>query len=243
MLDLRDPAAPAEEPISTTTPCSWRSPRPDHTRIAAFARRRPPGREPACHVVGDVHRSSSAGHPPRSDLRLEPDARAGRRTRRSVTSPQLGGSRRPASPAAAALDRTAHRRGARDLRRRPETLRRGSTRGRRSPASQPRFRAEGIRLGRIRFRRRPRRREVKLGAISNDGPVDEEAAFARDLAAKRAGPRSHRQAPGHAPPAAASARTSAPRADARRRATARPAHRDHDRPRSRGGRDHLFRDG
>jgi phosphatidate cytidylyltransferase len=54
--------------------------------------------------------------------------------------------------------------------------------------AQPRFRAEGSDWSESDFADDLSGEQVKLGALSNEGPVDEDAAFARDLAARR-GPR------------------------------------------------------
>jgi phosphatidate cytidylyltransferase len=51
--------------------------------------------------------------------------------------------------------------------------------------SQPRFRAEGSDWSESDFADDLTGENENLGALSNSGPVDEEAAFARDLAAKR----------------------------------------------------------
>jgi phosphatidate cytidylyltransferase len=51
--------------------------------------------------------------------------------------------------------------------------------------SQPRFRSEGSDWSESDFADDLSGENVSLGAIGNTGPVDEEAAFARDLAAKR----------------------------------------------------------
>ena len=57
------------------------------------------------------------------------------------------------------------------------------------PGSQPRFRAEGSDWAESDFSDDLSGEHVKLGALSNEGPVDEEAEFARDLAERRRGPR------------------------------------------------------
>ena len=66
--------------------------------------------------------------------------------------------------------------------------------------SQPRFRAEGNDWSESDFASDLSGENENIGALSNAGPVDEEAAFARDLAAKR-GPkdRSTRTAPRRPP--------------------------------------------
>ena len=55
--------------------------------------------------------------------------------------------------------------------------------------AQPRFRAEGSDWKASDFSEDLSGEHAQLGALSNEGPVDEEASFARDLAAKRRGPR------------------------------------------------------
>ena len=55
--------------------------------------------------------------------------------------------------------------------------------------SQPRFRAEGSDWAESDFADDLSDDDNKLGALSNEGPVDEEAAFARDLAERRRPPR------------------------------------------------------
>lgn len=56
-------------------------------------------------------------------------------------------------------------------------------------ASAPRFRAEGNDWDDSDFSEDLSGEHVKLGALSNEGPIDEEAQFARDLAERRRGPR------------------------------------------------------
>jgi phosphatidate cytidylyltransferase len=55
--------------------------------------------------------------------------------------------------------------------------------------AQPRFRAEGSDWAASDFADDLSGEHEKLGALSNDGPVDEEESFARDLAARRRRPR------------------------------------------------------
>jgi phosphatidate cytidylyltransferase len=55
--------------------------------------------------------------------------------------------------------------------------------------AQPRFRADGADWAESDFADDLSGEQVKLGALSNDGPVDEDAAFERDLAERRQGPR------------------------------------------------------
>jgi phosphatidate cytidylyltransferase len=70
--------------------------------------------------------------------------------------------------------------------------------------SQPRFRSEGSDWSESDFADDLSGEHVSLGALSNAGPVDEEAAFARDLAAKRErGPRTATRRPPRARPAPA----------------------------------------
>lgn len=55
--------------------------------------------------------------------------------------------------------------------------------------AQPRFRAEESDWAASDYAEELSGEHQKLGALSNEGPVDEEASFARDLAARRRGPR------------------------------------------------------
>ncbi len=66
------------------------------------------------------------------------------------------------------------------------------------PGSSPRFRAEGNDWDDSDFSDDLSGEHVKLGALSNEGPIDEEAEFARDLAERRRGPRDRATRP--APP-------------------------------------------
>jgi phosphatidate cytidylyltransferase len=61
--------------------------------------------------------------------------------------------------------------------------------------AQPRFRAAGSDWAASDFAEDLSGEHEKLGALSNAGPVDEEASFARDLAAKRRGPRTRTDSP------------------------------------------------
>ena len=125
--------------------------------------------------------------------------------------------------------------------------RRGSTRGPRSPAAQPRFRAEGSDWAEADFAddltRRARERSARS---SNDGPGRRGSGVrARRSPSAAAGPpRADARTPAPRRRAGA-ARRSAPRPDADRRALGaggrpRPPDRDHDRPRGRGRRAHLL---
>jgi phosphatidate cytidylyltransferase len=69
--------------------------------------------------------------------------------------------------------------------------------------SQPRFRSEGSDWSESDFADDLSGEHASLGALSNSGPVDEEAAFARDLAAKRPAraPRAATRRPPRARPA------------------------------------------
>ena len=79
-------------------------------------------------------------------------------------------------------------------------------------SSQPRFRAEGSDWAESDFADDLSDEPLKLGAIGNEAPIDEEEAFARDLAARR-GPRARRAATPRPPRADAEAarEVSAPR--------------------------------
>jgi phosphatidate cytidylyltransferase len=66
--------------------------------------------------------------------------------------------------------------------------------------AQPRFRAEGSDWAASDFGEELSGEHQKLGALSNEGPVDEEESFARDLAAKRRSPRAARPATARRPP-------------------------------------------
>ena len=93
--------------------------------------------------------------------------------------------------------------------------------------AQPRFRAEGSDWAASDFADDLSGEHEKLGALSNEGPVDEEASFARDLAAKRRGPRARgaaRTATARRPPRARTPVATRP-SPTSRRSTARP-HRD-----------------
>jgi phosphatidate cytidylyltransferase len=76
--------------------------------------------------------------------------------------------------------------------------------------SQPRFRAEGSDWAESDFAQ-DLSGEHRIGALSNEGPIDEEAEFARDLAEKRRAPRTR------------SARTTTARRPTRTRPVAAPA--------------------
>jgi len=81
--------------------------------------------------------------------------------------------------------------------------------------SQPRFRAEGSDWAESDFADDLSDEPLKLGAIGNEAPIDEEEAFARDLAARR-GPRGRRGAPPRRP----APRAARPEAEAAREAAA-----------------------
>jgi len=78
---------------------------------------------------------------------------------------------------------------------------------------QPRFRAEGSDWAESDFAADLAEEPVKLGAIGNEAPIDEEAQFARDLDARRAPRRAPRPAARQARP---EADTAAPQASAPR---------------------------
>ena len=177
---------------------------------------------------------------PRSMRRRRPGRGTGRRARRvPTTCPCARRARRSADrrgPAAAALDRAAHRRGARDLRRRHRDRRTTPTRGRRSPArsrgSAPSSDwAESDFADDLSRRAREARRARRTTARSTRKPRSRATSPPAD-AAPAAAPRA-RAGPA---PAARPARGRAavePDADEPRRAGAgpRPPDRDHDRAR------------